>query len=86
MPVTRALRRDSVPAVYVLLEGDGKEHAARLALNVARLAMIPEEFLDEQGRRFRSLAAGAEKASDVDQLLGEARSSFGDGEYEFAFL
>lgn len=85
-PVTRAIRRDSVPAVYILMIGDGKEGGARLALNVSRVSMNPEVFQGEQAERFRELVNGSASLSDVDQLLGEARSSYEDGEYEFAFL
>jgi hypothetical protein len=85
-PVTRAMRRDSIPGVYVLMIGDGKEGGARLALNVARISLIPEMFDAEQAERFRQLMNGSASLSDVDRLLGEAQSSYEDGEYEFAFL
>lgn len=85
-PVTRAMRRDSISGVYVLLVGDRKDGAARLALNASRIALHPELFEEGQSKRLRELLNGLNSVSDVDQLLGEAHSSYEDGEYEFAFL
>jgi hypothetical protein len=85
-PVTRAMRRDGVASVYVLMIGDGRESAAQLALNAARIGMVSEVLTGEQTRRIRDLVNGTLSLTDVDQLLGEAKSSYEDGEYEFAFL
>jgi hypothetical protein len=85
-PVTRAMRRDGVGSVYVLMIGDGRESAAQLALNLARIGMVSEVLTGEQTNRIRDLVNGTLALTDIDQLLDEARSSYEDGEYEFAFL
>ena len=85
-PTTRSLRWDGVVSVYVLMSGDGKPRGARLALNGARIALNPETFEGDRAAQFRAISDGSTPLSDVDRLIGEARSSWGDGEYEFAFL
>jgi hypothetical protein len=85
-PVTRALRRDGVGSIYVLMIGEGQERVAQLALNASRIGMASEVLTGDQAERFRSLVDGTLCLTDVDQLLDEAKSSFEDGEYEFAFL
>lgn len=84
--ITRALRRDSVGVLYVLMIGDGKHGGARLAQDAGRVMLMHEELDKEQTKRFYGVVSGAQELSDVDQILGEARSSFEGGEYEFAFL
>lgn len=85
-PTTRSLRWDGVASVYVLMSGDGKPKGARLALNGARIALNPESFEGDKAAQFRSISNGTLPLGDVDRLIGEARSSWEDGEYEFAFL
>lgn len=85
-PVTRSIQWDGVPVVYVLMSGSGKPKGAQLALNLSRVALIPDVVDGEPATRCRAIIDGSTTLSDVDRLIGEARSSWQDGEYEFAFL
>jgi hypothetical protein len=73
-------------SAYVLISGDGNARGARLALNGARISLNAETFEGERAAQFRAIAGGSTLLGDVDRLIGEARSSWEDGEYEFAFL
>ena len=85
-PTTRSLRWNGVASVYVLLSGDGKPECARLALSGARIALNSEVFEGDRAAQFRAISDGSRPLGDVDRLIGEARSGWEDGEYEFAFL
>jgi hypothetical protein len=85
-PVMRSMRRDSVASVYVLMIGDGLEGIARLGLHGGKMGMVSQVLTADEGKRLRDLVNGTQSLSDVDQLLNEAKSSYEDGEYEFAFL
>jgi len=85
-PTARTIRWDHVSYVYVLLSGDGKASGARLALSGGRVSLNTDSLEGQDETRFRAIADGTIPSTDIDRLLGEARSSWQDGEYEFAFL
>jgi hypothetical protein len=85
-PITRAIHWDAIPFVYVLLSGRLISRGARLVLSGGRIAAIPENLQGEQVTRFRAIVDRSIVLNDVDRMIGEARASWSDGDYEFAFL
>jgi DUF2934 family protein len=85
-PTSRSFGLESTPSAYVLVSGTGGPQGARLVLNMARVILHPVAIQGEQAARFRAVAEGGIPLGDVDRLIGGARSSWQDGEYEFAFL
>ena len=85
-PISRLLSWDSVASVYALVSNGDRAHIQPVALNGGWLAMRPGTLRDREAVRFRDFGAGTLQLTDVDRLLGEARSSWQTGEYEFAFL
>lgn len=86
VPVSRAVSEDSVPSVYVLMLGSARIKGAVLALSGARVSLNPEVLEGDKAAKFRQIADCTIPLDDVDRLVGEARSSWESGEYEFSFL
>lgn len=85
-PNTRSVHRDNVSFVYVLMSGDNATQGAKLALDGGQVSLNPTRLDGDSATRFRAIADGSTELSDVDRLIGEAESSWQQGEYEFAFL
>lgn len=84
-PSTRSVHRDNVSFVYIMMIGDGATQGVKLALG-GQVSLNPTELGKDSANRLRAIAEGSIELSDVDRLIGEAESSWQQGEYEFAFL
>jgi Protein of unknown function (DUF2934) len=85
-PITRSVTSDSMSSAYVLMSGSGNPQGAKLVLSGLRVFLYPVEIRDDQAARLRAIVDGSVILSDVDRLIGYAKSSWQDGDYEFAFL
>ena len=68
------------------MTGDDATQGAKLALGGPQVSLNPTRLDNDNATRFRAIADGSTELSDVDRLIGEAESSWQQGEYEFAFL
>jgi len=85
-PGTRSVSDRNVPFVYVLIEGANKKRSTILAMSPSRITIHPDYLNDERADRFRALMNGSIIMDDADRILGEARSSWANGDDEFALL
>lgn len=84
--IPRSVGWNSLPPLYMHLQGKGAGRFARLSLTTWRAALTVETIADAKLDKFRDIVSGKTTITDVERFVGYARSSWQSGEYEFAFL
>lgn len=84
--IIRNVSRDNIAYLYVLIKGANQVRAKRLMLDGGRLLQTPDTLDAITSTKFREIALGGTPPADIDRLLGEAKSCWHNGDYEFAML
>ncbi|MFI4894618.1 MAG: hypothetical protein ACIAQ0_14480 [Phycisphaerales bacterium JB058] len=82
----RKLHENNVSYVYVLMIGSNKSDGYLLSQKDSLVPFNSGSLKEQEVDVVKRIANGTLMQSDIDLLLGEARSSFYNGDYEFAFL